>query len=162
VRFELEQTIGAPLPAVLGAMVDPAYYRALATIPDLGRPQLLECSEQGERVLVRVRYAYTGSVSPALSAVVTAEKLTWVTESTVDVGSASVTFSVVPDHYPDRLAASGNQRFSEAGDATHRLTEGTVRVHIPFLGRSAERAVVSGFARHLDAEAVLLAEWLVP
>ncbi|MHB8220437.1 MAG: DUF2505 domain-containing protein [Acidimicrobiales bacterium] len=161
-RFELEQIIGAPLAVVLEAVADPVYYDALAAVSELGRPQLLECSDHGDRVLVRVRYAYVGEVSPTLGALVAAEKLTWVAECTVDRSSASVNFAVVPDHYPDRLAASGVQRLSPAGDTTRRVTEGVVRVRIPFFGRSAEQAVVDGFSRHLDAEAAFLEEWLVP
>jgi hypothetical protein len=161
-RFDLEQVIGAPLAGVLEAIADPDFYRAQATIADLGRPQVLEHTRRGDQVVLRVRYAYSGEVSPALGKIVAAEKLTWVVQSTVDMGSASVAFAVVPDHYPDRLSASGTQHLSASGHATRRVVEGAVQVHIPLVGRSSERAVVGGLSRHIDAEADLLREWLVP
>lgn len=161
-RFALEQVIGAPLAAVLEAIADPTFYRAQAAVPDLGRPHLLEHTESDGQVRLRVRYAYAGEISPTLGRIVAAEKLTWVVESTVDLGSASATFDVVPDHYRDRLSASGTQHLTPSGKATRRAVEGAVQVHIPLVGRSSERAVVDGLSRHLAAEAELLAEWLVP
>jgi hypothetical protein len=162
VQFEFEQTIGAPPGEIVDAYCDPAFYEALGATPELGRPQLLERAEEDGVVRLRVRFAFTGEVSPAVRAVVDPQRLSWVAETTVRPAAGTIDFVVVPDHYPDRLTASGADRFLPEGDGTRRVTRGQVRVRVPLLGRSAERGIVGGYRRHLAAEAAVLEEWLVP
>jgi hypothetical protein len=161
VRFDYEQVIGAPFAGVMEAFADPAFYEALSAMPDLGRPHLLSHREEGGLVHLQVQFSFTGNVSPAVRRVVNPDKLTWVLETTVDPASGTVAFTVVPDHYPDRLTGSGTHQLSAEGDRTRRVSRGDLRVHFPLVGPTAERAIVRGFERHLDAEAELLEEWLV-
>jgi len=160
VRFEIEQMIRAPCHEVLEALGDPAFYDALAAMPNLGRPQLLERSDAGGRLHLKVRFSFTGELSPAVRAVVKPEKLTWVADTTIDRETCVVSFVVVPDHYPDRLSGSVTECLEDEDGITRRVTQGTVSVHVPFLGRSAEPALIRGFRHHLEAEAGLLEEWL--
>lgn len=64
-RFEIDQTIRAPCHEVLDALGDPAFYDLLARAPNLGRPQLLERSDAGGKVRLKVRFSFTGELSPA-------------------------------------------------------------------------------------------------
>ncbi len=160
-QFEFVQTIGAPLAGILDAFGDPLYYDALAALPDLNSPVLLERHEVGDVVTVRVRLAYTGRVSPAVARLVSPEKLTWVTELQIDRESGDICFTVEPDHYPDRLSGQGVHRLVATGASTRRMTSGEVRVRLPIVYARAERALVTGFGRHLTLEGEILEEWLV-
>ena len=160
-RFEFDQLIRAPYAGVLEAFADPLFYGALSSMPDLGDPRLIDRVEEGDLVRVRVQFAYTGTVSPAVRRFVHPDKLTWVTEMTVDPGAGTVAFEVHPDHYPDRLTGSGVHQLRPEGEGTRRVAHGELRVHFPLVHARAERAIVGGFRRHFDAEAELLEEWLV-
>lgn len=160
--FEIDQVIAAPVSGVLEALADPDFYRALGSLPNLGQPEVLErTTGEAGAVALRVRFAYVGDVAPALRRVVSPEKLSWVTTTTVHPDAGRVDFSVVPEHYPGRLAADGTYELSEVAPGTRRLVQGSLTVRLPLLGSTAERAVVAGFRRHLEAEADLLVEWLV-
>jgi len=111
---------------------------------------------------MKIRFSFSGEVSSAVRAVVNPDKLTWVTEMTVRPAAGTIEFVMVPEHYPNRLTASGSDRFVEEDHVTRRITQGEIRVHVPLLGSAAERAIVSGFREHLAGEAALLEEWLVP
>jgi hypothetical protein len=162
VHFEFEQRIRAPRTEILEAYCDPAFYDALGSMPKLGEPELLERVEEGDAVRIKVRFAFVGQVSAAVRAVVSPDKLTWVTETIVRPATSTIAFVVVPDHYPDRMSASGIDRFVDDDGATLRLTVGEIRVHVPIVGSSAERGIVNGYREHLAGEAELLEEWLVP
>jgi hypothetical protein len=162
VRFEFDQLIQAPRAGILDAYCDPDFYDALGTMPKLGQPRLLERTEEGTGVRMKVRFAFTGQVSTAVRAVVEPSKLTWVIDALVQPAESTIEFVVVPDHYPDRMTASGVDRFVDEGEATRRLTEGEIKVRVPLVGSSAERGIVNGYREHLAGEAELLSEWLVP
>jgi hypothetical protein len=162
VHFEFDQVIRAPRADILEAYCDPTFYEALGSMPKLGAPQLLERREETDGVRVRVRFAFTGQVSAAVRAVVDPSKLTWVIEALVRPEQSTIEFNVVPDHYPDRMTASGCDRFTDESGFTRRRTEGEIRVRVPFVGSKAEQGIVNGYRQHLAGEAELLAEWLVP
>ncbi|MGO9456530.1 MAG: DUF2505 family protein [Acidimicrobiales bacterium] len=161
-RFEFEQVIKAPRAEVLDAYCDPAFYDALGSMPKLGQPVLLEREEVEESIRVKVRFTYKGQVSAPVRAVVDPSKLTWVIEAHVHRSTSTIKFVVVPDHYADRMTASGSDRFVDEGGGTRRVTEGVIHVHVPLVGTSAERGIVNGYREHLVGEAELLEEWLVP
>lgn len=161
-HFEFDQVIRAPRDKILEAYCDPSFYEALASMPKLGRPELLERVVEHDAVRLKVRFAFTGEVSAAVRAVVDPEKLTWVTDTIVRPATGTIAFVVVPDHYPDRMTASGIDRFVDEGVVTRRLTTREVRVRVPIVGSSAERGIVNGYREHLAGEAELLEEWLAP
>ena len=62
---------------------------------------------------------------------------------------------VLPDHYPDRLKASGSYRFVPGDDApasTIVTVEGDLKIHVPIVGRSVERVIVGDLARYIEDE----------
>jgi hypothetical protein len=162
VRFELLQQLQAPLLVVEAAFVDPEFLRELASLPKLGRAELLDQDDQGDRLRQRVRYAFVGDLSAAVKAVVDPARLTWVEDSTLDRTSHLTTFTILPDNYSRLLEASGS--ISLAPDADHqttvRRTDGEVKVHVPLVGRKVEAAIVSGLQEHAELEAAAMNRWV--
>ena len=161
-RFRLEQFLpGAPA-EVEAALVDPAFIERLAALPNLGRPELLDQRVEGHLVHQRVRYAFSGELSPAVTRFVDPARLTWVEVSTHDRRTHVADFEILPDHYANRLTCRGRFRLVDEGGgrATRRTADGDLSVHIPFVGRKAEQAIVSGLADHARLEAETLADWL--
>ena len=61
---------------------------------------------------------------------------------------------------PNVVVSVSGTRVRLADDAgTVQTVEGDLRVHVPLVGASAERAMVGGLRRHLADEAVRLADW---
>jgi hypothetical protein len=113
--------------------------------------------------VLRVRYRFTGHLAPAARAVIDPERLTWVDESHHDLAARTVRFTLHPDHYGDRFAASGGYRFEPDGaddGATIRTAWGDVKVKAPLVGGAVERAIVSGLEEHLRAETAIVERFL--
>ena len=159
-RFRIEQRVPGPVDAVEAALLDPAFLERLATLPKLGRPELLDQQVAGDIVTQRVRYAFAGELSPAVTAVVDPKRLTWVEESTTDRRTHRTEFVIHPDHYGSRLRCSGTFTLQEAGDEVLRVAEGELKVSFPLVGGKVERAIVSGLEEHAELEARVLREWL--
>ncbi len=162
-RFELVQRFSAPPDDVARAFTEPDLYAALAELPKLGAPEMLEHRADGDMVRVRVRYRFSGDLSSAVKAVIDPAKLTWIDDSTHDLAHRSVTFTMLPDHYGDRFRASGAYRFEAAPDdpgATIRTTTGEIKVKVPLVGGSVERAIVSGLREHQEDEVAVVDGWL--
>ena len=159
-RFSLEQHFAAPLEAVEAAFVDPSLLRELATLPELGRPELLAHVDAGDTVSQQVRYVFTGELSPAVTAVVDPRRLTWVEHSELERATHRTAFRIAPDHYADRLSCSGRVTLERAGGGTRRVIDGDLRVRFPLVGAKVERAIVSGLRDHASAEARIVQAWL--
>lgn len=161
-RFETVQQLRAPLLVVESTFVDPEFLRELATLPKLGRPELLDQDDQGDRLRQRVRYAFVGDLSAAVRAVVDPAKLTWVEDSTLDRRSHLTTFTILPDNYARLLDASGSISLASQDDdqATIRRVQGEVTVHMPLVGRKVEAAIVSGLREHAELEVDVVNRWV--
>ncbi len=151
-RFRLEQRFSAPVEVVDAAFLDPALLAELATLPQLGRPELLSTTADGAQVNRQVRYAFAGQLSPAVTRVVDPDRLTWVEHSEFDRGTHRGVLRVRPDHYADRLTCSATVSFQADGGGTLRLVEGDLRVRFPLVGAAVERAIVAGLRDHAAAE----------
>jgi hypothetical protein len=152
-RFRFEQRFAGDVDDVARAYADVALYERLGALPKLGDPTVLERTEAGDTVEMRVRFRFTGDLSAAARAVLDPARLTWVEESNHDLAARRATFRLVPDHYGDRFRASGEFWFEPDGDGrTRRTSVGDVTVRTPFVGGVVERAIVSGLREHLDAE----------
>ena len=158
-RFQIEQRIAGPREAVARLYTEPRFYEQVGGLPKLGRPEVLERREEGSIVRLAVRFRFTGSLSPAVTAVIDPAKLSWVEESVHDLDRYAVTFHMNPDNYADRLRSEGFVRYEPDGDGgTRRLTEGELVVKVPLLmgggrvGGLVESAIISGLRDHLAAE----------
>jgi hypothetical protein len=161
-RFELVQRLHAPLDAVEQALVNPRFLETLGKLPKLGRPELLERRDMGERVFLRVRYDFEGNLSPAVKAFIDPAKLSWVEESTQDRKTHLTEIEIVPDHYTSIFQCSGVIRLTtdESRGDTIRVATGDVVVRVPLVGAKAEAAIISGLREHADLEAAALDQWV--
>jgi hypothetical protein len=159
-RFRITQRFDAPLDDVEATLLDAAFLEGLGRLPKLGKPQLLDVEVTGETVRRRIRYAFAGQLSSAVTAVVDPAKLTWVEDSTADRRTHRTTFRILPDHYADRLTASGTFTLESIGTRTQRVAEGDLRVRFPLVGGRVEKAIVSGMEDYARAEGDAIASWL--
>ena len=119
-RFRFEQLFPGPLERVEAALLDPAFLDRMAQLPKLGQPQLLDLHDDGTTVRRRVRYAFAGELSPAVTAVVDPARLTWVEDATIDRATHRTTFRILPDHYANRLRCSGTFRLEDVPGGVRR------------------------------------------
>jgi Protein of unknown function (DUF2505) len=161
VQFTVTETIGADRQAVLHSLVDPNYYAHLGEAATAVRaPQLLSVDQDGGTIRTSVRYAFDGTISGPAALVVDADKLTWVIETTYDTAAHTGTLVVVPDHYEGMLRCSGTLRLETGGPGeTVETVSGRLVVRVPLVSAAAEKAILGGFTRHLELEAVTLAEY---
>lgn len=162
-RFDLRQRIAAPVADVADAFCDPAFYVALGEAPKLGGAEVLGREVQGDEVIMRVRYRFSGDLSSAARAVLDPSKLTWVDESRHDLSTHVVRFELQPDHYADRFSCRGGYRLETDPDdpeGTVRTAGGDVKVRAPLVGSSVEKALISGLREHLEAEADIVATFV--
>jgi hypothetical protein len=109
-----------------------------------------------------VRFAFTGSVSPAVRAVVDPGKMSWITQTEILLAERRSSWVVLPDHYPDRLSASGTYRFEEGETGPGSCVvevEGDLRVRVPIVGRSVEKVIVGDLRAYIAEEVAGVADW---
>ena len=160
-RFNVDQPIAAPADRVEQALVDPRFYKALASMPNIGDPDVLECSDRDGEVLLRVRYAFTGELAAPARRVLDPAKLTWVVESTVNRSTHTTAFRMLPDHYANRLTCSGSYVLVPTGDdGTIQRMEGDLRVSYPIVGGLAERGIFLGLKENIAQEAHIIERWV--
>ncbi len=155
-RFELTQRYTATASDVVDAYADPDLYPTLVGLPKLGGIEVLHHAAPAPgRVELRIRFAFTGDLPAAVTAVVDPKRLTWIQQTEHDLHSGATTFRLLPDHYADRLAASGTFRVTPAADGigSRRVVAGDLKVHALLVGGRVEQAIVSGLAEYLAAEA---------
>jgi len=150
------QPIAAPRAAVLEAVADPALYESMGSIPNIGQPQVLDSSTRDSRTDLRIRYRFVGNLSRAARAVLDPDKLTWVIALEVDTHEGRAKFTMLPDHYADRLECSGSYDFEAKGESTEQVMDGEMRVHAPVVAGLVERAIVMGLREHMVEEAKVI------
>lgn len=158
--MRIEQRFNASLERVEAALTDAAFIDLLANLPKIGRAELVSQEHDGDVVDQEIHYVFDAPLSSAVRAVVDPNKISWILESRFDLTDHSATWRIIPDHYRDRLTASGISQLTASGDGTRRVTAGHVKVHMPLVGGRVERAIVSGLKEHADAEAVELQRFL--
>jgi hypothetical protein len=154
VRFTLRQAVAVPPARAVAAYGSPAFYEGRRTRDDIAVLGVLHHEDEGDRVLIDVHCAFTGSVSPAVRRVIQPDKMSFVMRREVLPADLRTSWVVRPDHF-DRLTASGEFRFEpgpEGPDTTVVAIEGELKVHVPVVGRSVERVVVSGLKSYLVDE----------
>lgn len=152
-RFRVEQHLAGPLERVEAALVDPAWYQAVAASESAWAPELLEVeSDDPMRIGLRVRYRFRGRLNAAAARVLDPARLSWVEVSTLDRGSHSIELRVVPDSYGDKLNVTGSAVLQTDGDGTRRVLVGDVKVRVPLVGGRVEGAVISGLRDHAAVE----------
>jgi Protein of unknown function (DUF2505) len=164
-RFTVDQSVAVAPDDAVAAYGNPAFYEGRAQPDDISIVEVVGHDESGSHVHIDVRYRFTGNLSSAVRAVVDPAKLTWVTRTDIDTQHRGAAFTVLPDHYPDRLTCSGTFRFTDADadagpGATVITIEGDLAVRAFLVGRAAEQAIVSGLRSYLEAEVSTLPDFV--
>jgi hypothetical protein len=144
----------APAEAI-AAYGSPAFYEDRPRRDDIAVLGVVDHEDYGERVVLEVHFAFVGSVSGAVRRVIDPAKMTWITRTELFVSEARSSWVVLPDHYPDRLRASGTYQFSEGPsgpDSTLVRVEGDLKVSVPLVGGTVERVIVSGLRSYIEGE----------
>jgi hypothetical protein len=155
VRFTLRQAVAVPPARAVAAYGSPAFYEAGRTRGDIEVVEVVRHDDSGSRILIEVRYAFRGSLSPTVRAVVQPDKMTWVTRTEVLLAEGRTRWEVRPDHYSDLLKGNGEFRFEPGpGDPLTTVVEveGELKVRVPVVGRSVEKVIVSGLKSYLVDE----------
>jgi hypothetical protein len=162
VQFDSEQPYRHDVEDVVDAYADPALYPGLPDLPKIGRPEVLDHRRDGDLVHLDLRYAYTGDLPAAATAIIDPARLTWVQRTTVELRRQVSTVRLLPDHYPDRLSCAGTYEFAAEGGRTgcRRRVRGELKVRVPVVGRQVERALVSGLEEFLAAESGAVDRWI--
>jgi hypothetical protein len=160
VRFTFEQSVAVPPAQVVAAYGSPAFYegRPARDKGDIAVLGVVDHQDEGDQVQIVVHFAFTGSVSAAVRRVIDPTKMSWVTRTVIYPKENRTTWVVVPDHYPDRLTSSGTHHFAPAADGTVVRVDGELKVHVPIVGRSVERVIVSGLRDYVTDEVAWIAD----
>jgi hypothetical protein len=165
VNFTIRQAVAVPPARAMAAYGSPAFYEGRPPRDDIAVREVVRHDADAERVLLEVRFAFTGSVSSAVRAVIDPGKMSWITRTEIRPAEGRSSWVVLPDHYPDRLSASGAYRFEEgeAGPGTCTVeVEGDLKVRVPLVGRSVERVIVGDLRAYIADEAAGIPEWAGP
>ncbi len=161
-KFAVRQAVAVTPARAMAAYGSPAFYEGRPARDDIAVRELVRHEAAGDRILVEVRFAFTGSVSSAVRAVVDPGKMSWITRTEILPAEARSSWVVLPDHYPDRLSASGTYRFEERKEgpgSTDVEAEGDLKVRVPIVGRSVERVIVSGLRDYIADEVARIPDW---
>lgn len=159
-RFEVTQRYESAASAVTEAYADPALYPTLVGLPKLGDIDVLDHESSAGRARLRIRFRFTGHLPSAVTAVIDPDRLTWIQETVHDLEAGTTTFRMVPDHYADRLKASGSFRVEAHGDTSRRIVQGELTVRALLVAGKVEHAIVSGLREYLMAEAPAVDSYL--
>jgi hypothetical protein len=160
VKFSIRQPVAVSPARAMAAYGSPTFYEGRPARDDIEVREVVRHEANPERVLLEVRFAFTGSVSPAVRAVVDPGKMSWITRTELLLAEGRSSWTVLPDHYPDRLSASGTYRFEEAGSGACDVeVEGDLRVRVPIVGRSVEKVIVGDLRAYIADEVAGIAGW---
>ena len=162
-RFRADHHFSAPPAEIARRLADPDFHRSLS-LPDVGRPEVLEVAERDGGPVLRLRYEFTGHLDPVARRLV-GSRLAWVQEVALDRSGRAGTLRFEAEIDPRRM--HGQARFDlieEAeegmGIGTRRHLDGELVVAVPGIGGMAERRIVPGVLRRLDIEAEVLEQRL--
>jgi Protein of unknown function (DUF2505) len=159
VKFSIGQNVAVSPEAAVAAYANPAFYEGRAPSGNISLIEVVSHEDDGSHGRIEVRYKFTGSVSSAVRAVIDPAKMSWITRTDIDQDRRSSTFTVLPDHYPDRLECAGGFTFSAgtSGPASTVVTiEGDLKVHVFLVSRTVEQLIVTGLRTYLAAEVATL------
>lgn len=161
-NFSVNQSVNVAPALAVAAYGSPAFYEGRAQRDDISVLDVVTHQVDGRRVLIEVRFKFTGSISSAVRAVIDPNKMSWITRTEVYLDELRTQWKVLPEHYPDRLTSSGTFRFSpgQAGaDSTAIEVAGQLKVNVFLVGRTVEQVIVRGLRSYLAAEVASLPDF---
>ncbi|HWF16593.1 MAG TPA: DUF2505 family protein [Acidimicrobiales bacterium] len=159
-QFANQQAVAVSPAQAMAAYGTPAFYEGRTKRDNIEVIEVVRHEDTGARVLMEVRFAFRGPISPAVQRIIDRNKMSWITRNEIKPDESRADWQVLPDHYPDRLSADGVYRFEPGGDGPKTSTvvgiEGDLKVHVPILGRSVEKVIVSGLRKYFAAEVLTI------
>lgn len=155
-RFSTTQAVAVAPERALAAYGTPAFYEGRSVRDHIEVLEVVRHEDTGARLLMEVRFAFRGPISPAVQRFVDRNKMSWITRNEIRPDEARADWQVRPDHYPDRLRAAGVYTFDPAADGAVVGIEGDLTVRVPLLGKSVERVIVSGLRSYFEAEVLTI------
>jgi hypothetical protein len=155
VRFAFQQAVAVAPARAVAVYGSPVFYEGRPTSGDIAVLGVLHHEDKGDRVLIDVRCAFTGSVSSAVRRVIQPDKMSFVMRREVEPAEMRMSWVVRPDHF-DRLTAGGQFHFEpgpDGPDTTVIAVDGELDVRVAIVGRSVERVIVPGLQSYLENEA---------
>lgn len=161
-KFSIRQAVAVPPARAMAAYGSPAFYEGREARDDIAVREVVAHEADADRILLEVRFAFTGSVAPAVRAVVDPGRMSWITRTEILLTEGRSSWVVLPDHYPDRLSASGTYVFEEGDGGAETCTvevEGELKVRVPIVGRSVEKVIVGDLRAYIGDEVAGIAVW---
>ena len=165
-KFATTQAVAVPPARAMAAYGSPSFYEGRPIRDHIEVLEVVGHEDTGSRLLMEVRFAFRGPISPAVQRIIDRNKMSWITRNEIRPDEARADWQVLPDHYPDRLSAAGVYTFeagpggagagADAGASTVVGIDGELKVHIPVLGKSVERVIVSGLRKYFEAEVLTI------
>jgi Protein of unknown function (DUF2505) len=155
VKFSISQTVAVAPDAALAAYANPTFYEGRQPSGDISLVEVVSHEADASHERIEVRYRFTGSVSSAVRAIIDPAKMSWVTRTDFHRDRGRANFTVLPDHYPDRLQSQGSFQFADGpnGPSSSVITiEGELKVRVFLVARNAEQLIVKGLRAYLEAE----------
>jgi hypothetical protein len=160
VKFATQQSVAVPPSAAMAAYGSPVFYDGRPVRDHIEVLELVRHEDTGARILMEIRFAFRGPISPAVQRFIDHNKMTWITRNEIKPDEARADWVVLPDHYPDRLRSGGVYRFEPGPDGAATSStvkiEGDLKVHVPVLGKSVEKVIVSGLRKYFEAEVLTI------
>ena len=162
-NFTIEQRFPAEPAQVVAAYTNPELYPTLVGLSKVATPEVLDITQTGDDVNVRLRMRFIAEVSPAVSAVIDPRKVSWVQNEHYNLTTLRATVVFEPDNYADRFSCTGGYTFaadpSKPG-GTVRVAKGDLKIRVLLVGGQAEKAMIMGLTEHYAEEQPLVTAWL--
>jgi Protein of unknown function (DUF2505) len=158
VTFSFDRAVDVSPEVALCAYGEPSFYEGREQVENISVLEVVDHQDLDTTVLIAVRFKFTGSVSAAVKAVIDPNKMSWVTRTEVLLEERRTTYTVLPDHYPDRLTSSGSFVFADGATPNSAVitVAGELKVHVPIVGRTVERTIESGLHSYIEKEVASL------
>jgi hypothetical protein len=157
VRVELDQPIAVSADRAQEALVDPGFYAALGSLPNISAPEVRRWERSPGHVHLVLGYRFAGELNGPARRILDPAKLSWSQEADVDLAARRTEVLMVPDTYRSLLSFAASYTIEQDGpDRCRQRLAGDLRVNLPLLGPVAERAIAGGVRDNLAATARLI------
>lgn len=151
-RFAVTQTYPTSRERLLEMYTGTEMWSELSGFTKVSVPEVLDRTQKGDLVTVRLRYRFIAPLPSAATAVVDRNKLVWVEQTVTDLSAGTAIVDFQPENYANKLSAAASIAYDERGDSAIRRVEGDLKVKVFLVGGQVEKAITSGLSEHLAQE----------